>query len=1307
MQRMKFLFRYFLIPFSIFSIDLGFFWLPASILAQPAVAYSWDFETPGDSEGWIPANGLSGFVVTDGLLKTTIIDSDPYMFGPKRLSIETSRYSTIIVRMRLEYGEKAEFFWTTADQPDFKAGFEMAFAVKADGAFHEYEVPVMKSKHWTGTVTRLRLDPGEGSAEAVANHGQVEIDYIRVVHLGPRLKKASFSVNRAVIAPGDTFGLVLNLKNTGDEAFTGLVAELRLFGGLSLVNEKGSVSLPAIAPDSTYLQTWKITAQDTGLFAVQTAVLQDGIEILSDSLQVTVQETLPTFPPEIPSRLRVWSPSGELVLLENSSLRVAFVKREMGFGPVILFAAQKGRWKQIAVLQPPGSFSYQSKAGNVQTIKIFPWIYLSNLGRDSAEVSLFGQTTDVDSVIWRSSLVFRLSGEHSSELSVEATLTPSAECSLLNFTGLAFRVGEGSFGSKKEAALFPGLEWLVGDEKSSSDLDVHEPYNRRYLPHPYKVTIPVMSVSNEGLTVALSWDPNQSWYPGQRTPSPIFASPNTWDGQANHLLGLVIPPVGGLRDENAALAKTPFTVEAGQTVRLKAKLFVLLDEEEMSGVIRWFQIHGLPQLPAKPWSYSEDVRLSTETFMEHLWDSRELGWHMVLKDPWGPMSDHTVATQVWLGANYLDNPLKAKLYRAQMVRMVNKLIETDHNPAAVGLDLAIRVGELDRVWTPVKNWAMSHCDGQLENGGWHYTGDSSLKNAGETSLGTCVYRANVLLRAARISGDKFLYKCGLKALDFMSGFRVPRGAQTWEIPLHAPDILAAALAVRAFVEGYRLTQKQKYLNEAVRWATAALPFVYLWHTNERPIMAYGSIPVFGATFYTGAWFGNIVQWNGLDLAYALLQLWPYDQSRPWKKLAEGLTICGMQLQQYTGAHFPEDNGMYPDAFNTVTGQEAYHWDLAPKKILQNLLALSGSDPDVQTQILPFGEDTLHVNSGVSFTASISGNRLYLAPKLSFPDSVQFLIPSVRMPQTVTLNGVSLPEVGDVDSVDAGWAYALEGNLIVKFFAPDSSQAVEISGLSFLPEIKLPQWDFNIEGWLQGWYPNFDVTNVSVKNGVLRGLSTGGDPWFTGPQIEIQAKKFDSLEVSFSVSSGTMAQIFWKTKQEPYFSESKSIQFQIFADSHVHTYPVALCSNPNWKGLVTQIRFDPTTVSEAKIAIDAIRLIPASGADVERKNDAIPLSFQVWPNYPNPFCKSTQIRYRLPGQGQVSLTIFNVLGERLAEFKRREINNLTGKFVWNGKDNAGRQVPPGIYFYRLRFESHRKNCIQTRKMLVLPERMERR
>ena len=64
-----------------------------------------------------------------------------------------------------------------------------------------------------------------------------------------------------------------------------------------------------------------------------------------------------------------------------------------------------------------------------------------------------------------------------------------------------------------------------------------------------------------------------------------------------------------------------------------------------------------------------------------------------------------------------------------------------------------------------------------------------------------------LLEAAAFAGDPALIDPAVQRLRGLDKFRntVPRGAQTWEVPLHTPDILASAHLVRAYTLGYELT----------------------------------------------------------------------------------------------------------------------------------------------------------------------------------------------------------------------------------------------------------------------------------------------------------------------------------------------------------------------------------------------------------------------------------------------------------------------------------------------------------------------
>jgi hypothetical protein len=57
------------------------------------------------------------------------------------------------------------------------------------------------------------------------------------------------------------------------------------------------------------------------------------------------------------------------------------------------------------------------------------------------------------------------------------------------------KVGSGSFGAAKTDGIFPGVEWLLGDEWSSGTDWFQHPDALRIAPHPFKVTAPVMAIS--------------------------------------------------------------------------------------------------------------------------------------------------------------------------------------------------------------------------------------------------------------------------------------------------------------------------------------------------------------------------------------------------------------------------------------------------------------------------------------------------------------------------------------------------------------------------------------------------------------------------------------------------------------------------------------------------------------------------------------------------------------------------------------------------------------------------------------------
>ncbi|GEM_PF-1413161 len=92
----------------------------------------------------------------------------------------------------------------------------------------------------------------------------------------------------------------------------------------------------------------------------------------------------------------------------------------------------------------------------------------------------------------------------------------------------------------------------------------------------------------------------------------------------------------------------------------------------------------------------------------------------------------------------------------------------------------------------------------------------------------------------------------------------------------------------------------------------------------------------------------------------------------------------------------------------------------------------------------------------------------------------------------------------------------------------------------------------------------------------------------------------------------------------------------------------------------------------------------------------PERFSLSQNYPNPFNPSTTIRYQLLTNSEVSLTIYNMLGQRVKTLVQAKQPAGSYTVQWNGANDAGTPVASGVYFYRLRAG----DFAGTRKLLLV-------
>jgi len=131
-----------------------------------------------------------------------------------------------------------------------------------------------------------------------------------------------------------------------------------------------------------------------------------------------------------------------------------------------------------------------------------------------------------------------------------------------------------------------------------------------------------------------------------------------------------------------------------------------------------------------------------------------------------------------------------------------------------------------------------------------------------------------------------------------------------------------------------------------------------------------------------------------------------------------------------------------------------------------------------------------------------------------------------------------------------------------------------------------------------------------------------------------------------------------------------------------------------------------TVKFSVVATDGIDTVKVTGDDrvvyVNRYAylsiavEGIPLEFALHENYPNPFNPTTTLRFDLPEVSDITLTIYNMLGQKVRTFDYQNTSAGYHSVTWDATNDLGQQVGAGVYLYQLQT----KNFVKTRKMVLL-------
>jgi hypothetical protein len=1017
------------------------------------------------------------------------------------------------------------------------------------------------------------------------------------------LEPVALRCSQMLVQTGQTVTVELLARHGGSCIATGVTGRLRAPEALRIeaVTTAGSVR-PGV---DSVVASWRLTA----LRPTPLAWVEGGFGAAGETVRapLTVASVLPVAPAGLANARTTAAVSGTTAVVGSQRTRLVLAKEETGWG--------------VGVLQVNGAAGWQNAA-------VLPRLGL--LAGDGADVPLCASQATAESVAGETRL--RLSGRASAAgatwqiewtLSAQAdrdvidyriTATPQGPAQLTAFEGPLLYAGEGTTETRRDAIL-PGLEWLVEGEESSNALDIRpdHPDCTRYVPHPYKVTIPAVGMTVGNTIVGLLWDAPT------RQPSAevagllnvLFATPNRFEGHRNHLLGLSLPAVGRGMAENARRAATPLALAAGQALEIRAGLLAQPagSDGALAVVERWFADAGVPDpLPYPRGDARAEVAFSLQAYAKDLslWNPDWKKWRTGLIAGGETTPTDAPAFELAFGAQFLADSPAAAAARALAAEVWG--IE----PGAVAARLQHRAdpgAALAQAREARSLIARQHPDGT-----WRFSGEKAgewpaqgvnydvLGPVGASEVGLTARAATTVLEFALLSGDSEAKAAGLQALAGMRQFRVPRAAQVWEVPVHTPDILASAQAVDAYLAGYRLTRERALLQDAIYWAKTGLPFVYAWAPADLPAMQGATIPVFGATAYVLSWFAVAVQWNGLAYSDALFDLAEIDASFPWRKIAENVLRSAMYQQATEGDRLAQ----WPDALNFIPGRPGLHGQtppcFRPVTILQQTWRTLGAPAVPRMTPVWQADDHLALRGTAAFAAAAWENDvLTFTATFAAPLRGAVEVFCLERPNAVLLEGREVAAAADVWTGAApAWTWhEATGSVEIRLAEP-GRQRVQVRGvrrtrpLFALPVRPSMDFDFAQDG-TAGWVAQHDLAPLQIEAGMLQTRATGTDPYMLRDSLAVEGRAGDVLVLRLACSGGPQkGSVFWGTEQEPGASPKREIGFALDGTGDLEEVRVAVGAHAQWaRHLITALRLDPGGLGEAVVRIASMRLARAA------------------------------------------------------------------------------------------------------------------
>ncbi len=164
-------------------------------------------------------------------------------------------------------------------------------------------------------------------------------------------------------------------------------------------------------------------------------------------------------------------------------------------------------------------------------------------------------------------------------------------------------------------------------------------------------------------------------------------------------------------------------------------------------------------------------------------------------------------------------------------------------------------------------------------------------------------------------------------------------------------------------------------------------------------------------------------------------------------------------------------------------------------------------------------------------------------------------------------------------------------------------------------------------------------------------------------------------------------------EQVYDTTTTTVQltFQELADGVFEAFPMLARATVKFSVIATD-KIDTVKVTGDDRVLFVIRYDYLSIAG----EGGIPTDFALHENYPNPFNPTTTLRFDLPEVTDATVTIFNMLGQKIKTFNMNDTPAGYHSIKWDATNDYGDPVGAGVYLYQLRANQF----VKTRKMVLL-------